>query len=117
VQPRQQVFVDARWLHARDYAALGLPNAHERTYVYPLHYQDWDRRVPQYRLTIYNELTQEHHQVNTYFVRTYGSYANLADVPGTAVLITRRLAVEFPLLLPADTRRALSQHYASHPCP
>jgi hypothetical protein len=82
-----------------------------------MHYQDWDIRVPQYRLTIYNELTQEHHQVNTYFVRTYGCYKSLADVPGAAVLITRRLAVQYPQLLPDTTRAALAQHYALHPGP
>jgi hypothetical protein len=115
VAPRDQVFVDARWLFLTSYAALALPNAHEHTYVFPMHYQDWHLGVPQYRLTIYNELTQERHQVNTYFVRTYSSYKTLADVPGTAVLITRRLALEFPQFLPDDTRAGLIQHFAAHP--
>jgi hypothetical protein len=109
--------VYARWLFSDSYADLALPNAHERTYVYPMHYQDWHTGVPQYRLMIYNELTQERHNINMYFVCTYGSYKTLTDIPSTAILIKRRLAPEFPQLPPEDTRAGLIQHFTAHPSP
>ncbi|KAJ1385956.1 hypothetical protein B484DRAFT_461164, partial [Ochromonadaceae sp. CCMP2298] len=107
----ESIFFDIRWKFSESYRLLQLPQQDERTYVMEARLENWQGGHIRRRAKMRILLTQETHIIDHYFVDKYGRYKTPADHLTDVTVVDKAFAIQYPQVLPDDTRQGLLQAF------
>lgn len=112
VAPGDLFFMDLRWLSAKWYSSLTLPDLHTTTYLMEFVYTEWSQGDKHNQIWATAAITQETFRFNHYIVYCYGTKT---EVSAGDVLIDAGLLRSYPDILDSKSRASTLKRLQAMP--